>query len=256
MLPSSPPPPAAVRFRRLRRILSWADNALLVVVLAAGGAWGYEQVTGDRLLADDPPAVRQLPPSPPPSAGTEAEADTLGLLATLEVKGRAPMTGYDRKLFGVGALDFDQNGCDYRNDTLRRDLDSMDLRPGPHVCVVERGSMVDPYTGVEVGFVRNVRPYEIEIDHVVALGDAWQKGAQQWSPDQRLRFANDPRNLLATSRSANQRKKHGDAATWLPPNQAFRCTYVARQVEVKAAYGLAVTAAERDAMHGVLRSCG
>ena len=122
-------------------------------------------------------------------------------------------------------------------------------------CVVERGSMVDPYTGDEVSFVRGVQPYAIEIDHVVALSDAWQKGAQQWSPEKRIQFGNDPRNLIATSRKANQAKKNSDAATWLPPNKSFRCTYVTRQIEVKASYGLWVTASERDAMEAILTGC-
>lgn len=226
-----------------------ADNLLLAAVVAGGGAWGYQQLTDG---AGDPPVPveRGLPP-----ASTSEAFEPLEVLATIDVKGRAPKTGYKRDLFKVGAVDIDRNGCDYRNDTLRRDLTTMDLRPGTPVCVVEQGSMTDPYTGDEVSFVRNVRPYEIEIDHLVALSDAWQKGAQQWSPEKRAQFGNDPRNLVATSRRANQQKKDGDVATWLPPNKAFRCTYVTRQVEVKSTYGLWVTAAEREAMSAILAGC-
>ena len=229
---------------RLRRILSWADDALLVLILAAGGVLGYQQLT-------DGDAARR-----PPPIERRAEASTgLDVLATLDVKGRAPRTGYQRRVFGVGSIDVDENGCDYRNDTLRRDLETMELRPGAHVCVVERGTLLDPYTGDEVSFVRGQNPSPVEIDHVVALSDAWQKGAQQWSSEKLLDFGNDPRNLLATSRKANQNKGNGDAATWLPPNRSFRCAYVARQVEVKAAYGLWVTKAEHDAMQQILERC-
>lgn len=232
----------------IRRVLSAADNVLLAVVLVAGGAWTYQQVA-DR--NDEPPVERRLP-----EASTSEAFEPLEVLATLEVKGRAPKTGYDRKRFGVGAVDLDRNGCDYRNDTLRRDLATKELRPDdPRECVVERGSMTDPYTGDDVSFVRGANPSPIEIDHVVALSDAWQKGAQQWPPEKLLQFGNDPRNLIATSRAANRAKKDSDAATWLPPNRAFRCSYVTRQIEVKAAYGLAVTAAERDAMRRVLADC-
>jgi len=89
----------------------------------------------------------------------------------------------------------------------------------------------------------------------VALSDAWQKGAQQLSKDQRLMFANDPLNLQATDGPTNGQKGDGDAATWLPPNNAYRCTYVSRQISAKAIHGLWVTQAERDAMAGVLSNC-
>jgi hypothetical protein len=238
----------APRFPRVRRAVSAADNVLLAAVLAGGGVWGYKALT-DR---PEPPVrvERGLPP-----ASTSEAFEPLEVLATLDVKGRAPKTGYDRDLFKVGAFDLDHNGCDYRNDTLRRDLTTKELRPSTPECVVERGSMTDPYTGDEISFVRNVRPYAIEIDHVVALSDAWQKGAQQWSPEKRIQFGNDPRNLIATSRKANQAKKDSDAATWLPPNKAFRCTYVSRQIEVKSTYRLWVTAAEREALQAVLDGC-
>jgi hypothetical protein len=220
------------------------DNALLAVVVAGSGWWGYQRLAPDE------------PPRPTPHAVVQAaEPSALELLDRLEVKGRAPKTGYDRKLFGVGAVDFDRNGCDYRNDTLRRDLDAVTLRPGEPVCVVEEGTLVDPYTGDRVTFVRGDNPSPIEIDHRVALSDAWQKGAHQWSEEKRFEFGNDPRNLVAVSRAANQQKGASDAATWLPPDRRYRCEYVARQVEVKAAYGLWVTAAEHDAMRGILDRC-
>ena len=95
----------------------------------------------------------------------------------------------------------------------------------------------------------------MQIDHVVALSDAWQKGAQGWDGPTRTAFANDPLNLLAVDGFLNQQKGDGDAATWLPPDRAYRCAYVARQVAVKRDYGLWMTAAERDAIAGVLAGC-
>jgi hypothetical protein len=95
----------------------------------------------------------------------------------------------------------------------------------------------------------------VQIDHVVALGDAWQKGAQALTATQRQALANDPVNLIAADGAANQQKGAGDAATWLPGNKSIRCHYVARQISVKAAYGLWVTEAEKDAMKRVLESC-
>jgi hypothetical protein len=117
-----------------------------------------------------------------------------------------------------------------------------------------RGRLNDPYTAAVIAYVRGGAS-EVDIDHVVALGDAWQKGAQQWSSARRVAFANDPLNLLSVDSSANRQKGDGDAATWLPANKAFRCAYVARQIAVKRKYGAWVTRAEHDAMTRVLARC-
>ncbi|WP_127572155.1 GmrSD restriction endonuclease domain-containing protein [Georgenia faecalis] len=186
-----------------------------------------------------------------PAAGTALDA-----AQELEVKGRAPQTGYDRDLFGSGWVDVDRNGCDTRNDILSRDLTEETFRPGTRDCVVLTGVLADPYSGTTIAFVRgNDTSTAVQIDHVVALSDAWQKGAQQWDEDTRVRFANDPLNLLAVDGSLNMSKGDGDTATWLPPNRAYRCAYVARQVGVKDTYGLWVTQAEQDAMVRLLSTC-
>lgn len=193
--------------------------------------------------------TRSAPPAPP--AGT-----ALAALASLQVKGRAPRTGYERELFGQAWSDVDRNGCDTRNDVLRRDLTAYALKAGTHGCVVLRGTLHDPYTGDTIAFVRgSSTSSRVQVDHVVALSDAWQKGAQQLPFDRRTAFANDPLNLLAVGGAVNQGKGDGDAATWLPPKRSFRCAYVARQVAVKKRYELWVTAAERDAVRRVLAAC-
>jgi hypothetical protein len=186
-----------------------------------------------------------------PRAGT-----ALAALAALPVKGRAPRTTYEREVFGQAWADADRNGCDTRNDVLRRDLTAYVLKAGTRGCLVLRGTLLDPYTGARIAFVRGQGTSDrVQIDHVVALSDAWQKGAQQLSYERRTAFANDPLNLLAVDGPTNQRKGDGDAATWLPPRRAYRCAYVARQVAVKQRYGLWVTAAERDAVRRVLAGC-
>ncbi|HEY9314300.1 GmrSD restriction endonuclease domain-containing protein [Williamsia sp.] len=183
-------------------------------------------------------------------------------LNALPVKGRAPKTGYDRTLFGDAwtdavSVEGGRNGCDTRNDILRRDLGGIVFKAGSQGCAVETGTLADPYTATTINFVRGQQTSSaVQIDHVVALSDAWQKGAQQLTPAQRIDFANDPRNLQATDGPANQQKSDGDAATWLPPNTSYRCTYVARQVDVKAEYNLWVTQAEKDAIARVLSTCG
>lgn len=202
------------------------------------------------------------PPSTPatdPVASAIAGArpgTALALVATLPLKGRGPMTGYSRDVFGPDWSDTDRNGCDQRNDTLRRDLKAITLTAGTNGCTVMTGTLTDPYTATIVPFTRSSSSTSpVQIDHVVALADAWVKGAAGWPPAKRTAFANDTLNLVAVSSSVNAAKGAGDAATWLPPAKAYRCAYVARQVAVKAKYQLAVTAAERAAMVAVLTTC-
>ncbi len=198
-----------------------------------------------------PRSTSSAPEEEPVAAGTAAAA-----LADLAVKGRAPRTGYDRDLFGSGWGDPDRNGCDTRNDVLARDLTGETFKPGTRDCVVATGTLADPYSSTAIGFRRGQDTSDdVQIDHVVAVSDAWQKGAQRWDAGRRVAFYNDPLNLLAVDGPLNMQKGDGDAATWLPPNRAFRCAYVARQIAVKRTYDLWVTAAERDAMTRVLAGC-
>lgn len=111
----------------------------------------------------------------------------------------------------------------------------------------------DPYTGTRITYIRGHS--KVDIDHLVALSDAWQKGAQQWSDSKRRAFANDSLNLVAADSSTNRQKGDGDTATWLPPNKSYRCDYVAGQVAVKTKYRLWVTQPEKDAMAKVLTAC-
>lgn len=185
-----------------------------------------------------------------------AQDNALTVLNTLAVKGRAPKTGYSRDQFGAAWADVDHNGCDTRNDILNRDLTDKTYKANTHDCVVASGVLQDPYTGTRIDFVRGQdTSTAVQIDHVVALSDAWQKGAQQLTEDERRNLANDPYNLLAVDGPSNQRKSDGDAATWLPANTGFRCEYVARQIGVKQKYRLWVTQAEHDAMANVLATC-
>ena len=212
-----------------------------VVVVAAG------------LVSLAPPGAAD----PQPSA-----ADTLAKLDSLPIKGRAPKTGYSRGQFGESWTDdvtvpLGHNGCDTRNDILRRDLIDVVFKPGSNGCAVLSGILDDPYTGTTVEFERGpATSAEVQIDHVVALSDAWQTGAQQLDLFTRTNFANDPINLQTTIGWINQEKGDGDAASWLPPNKSYRCPFVTRIVDIKSAYGLWVTPAEHDAIAGVLGDCG
>ncbi|MFE3758868.1 HNH endonuclease family protein [Nocardia tengchongensis] len=139
-----------------------------------------------------------------------------------------------------------------RNDILARDLHDVVTKPDD--CVVVSGTLEDAYTGATIEFRRGPNSDEVQIDHVVALSNAWQTGAQTLTPDQRRDLANDPDNLQAVRGSANQQKGDAGAASWLPRTE-YRCTYTARQVQVKTRYGLWVTPAEHDALARILNAC-
>ncbi len=221
---------------------------MVLAVIVAFGGW---------LLAsqgDYEPSVASEPSDTEATAMPAATSDgqlATSVLETLAVKGRAPKTGYKRTQFGNGwATD---GGCDTRNRILARDLTDISVSDD---CKVLSGTFNDPYTGKTIPFTRGADTSAlVQIDHVVALSNAWQTGAQLLAPEKRIALANDPLELLAVDGDANQKKGDGDAATWLPANKAFRCQYVARQIAVKAKYSLWVTAAEKLAMQTVLAKC-
>ena len=193
----------------------------------------------------------------PTSAASDAKPGlATELLETLPVKGRAPKTGYSRSQFGPAWADVNRNGCDTRNDILKRDLTEIVYRAKTRDCVVESGVLQDRYSGETINFVRgNITSMEVQIDHVVALSNAWQTGAFKLSIAQRTALANDPLNLFAVKGRLNSQKGDGDAATWLPPLKSYRCDYVSQQIAVKAKYSLWVTAPEKSAILGILAKC-
>ena len=207
-------------------------------------------------------------PSAPPLAETSQSAEgpatpsydaARATLVALPVKGWDRNTDFARYRFGEPWSDdvdveFGHNDCNTRDDILRRDLADLVVRPG--TCYAQSGVLQDPYTGRRIAFTRGPATSEaVQIDHLVSLSDAWYKGARDWNERRRRDFANDPRNLLAVGGQANFDKAFRDAAGWLPPNEAFRCEFVARQIDVKAAYDLWVSANEKRAMADVLARC-
>ncbi|MFK0005007.1 HNH endonuclease family protein [Paenarthrobacter sp. NPDC090522] len=231
---------------QLAALATAAALTLSACTLAPGAANAPAAPTGTNAPAQ---------PGAAGTAGPTASAAALAALPSIPAKGRAPKTGYERELFGPAWKDVDRNGCDTRNDTLRRDLSGIEVKPGTRDCVVLSGQLADPYTGETVHFVRGGNGPGVDIDHLVPLADAWQKGAQSWDKDKRERFANDPANLAASSASANRSKGDSDLATWLPPNRAHWCDYTAGIVQVKATYGLWMTPAEHDRAAQILTEC-
>lgn len=225
--------------KRKRRLI-----VLIFIVFFSGAGAAYQAIVG---------------PSPDytnsavQSVVTQGQATSpaIEVLGKLAIKGRAPKTGYARAQFSDGWGD--APGCNVRNYILKRDMTGVITKSAAD-CTVVQGTLADPYTAKTLTFV-STNSSAVQIDHVVALSNAWQTGAQQLTPELRYSIANDALNLLAVDGPANQQKSDADAATWLPPNKDFRCRYVARQVAVKQKYTLWVTQAEHDAIKSVLDGC-
>jgi Protein of unknown function (DUF1524) len=284
-------PKARNPWRRFRRwpmwaqILSWVVLAFILLITIGAAAGGGDDKSSNA-TGTATPSVSSVPTTADSSVTTSAApalvstttlparattstttqtspatSTALSGLANLPVKGRAPLAGYSRAQFGPAWTDDvtvadGHNGCDTRNDILRRDLSDIVIKLGTHGCTVASGMLHDPYTNTVITFTRGEgTSAAVQIDHVVALGDAWQTGAQQLSLAVRTNMANDPLELLAVSGPTNEQKSDADAASWLPPNQAFRCSYVAIQVAVKIRYHLWVTPAEHQAVENVLATC-
>ena len=207
---------------RVNKIWRRQVIAILIVVVAGAGVW-TSQIAQPETQTIKTSTQREL------FGDSNAKAE----FEKLEVKGRAPKTGYTRKQFGNGWGKI--NGCSVREVILARDLTDEKI---DEKCRVLSGVLNDPYTGQTIHFQR---------------GD--KSSAQQLSAEEREKLANDPLNLLAVDGPANQAKGDGDTATWLPSNKPFRCQYVVRQIAVKRRYRLWVTEAEKSAMSSILEKC-
>ncbi|PST48457.1 deoxyribonuclease [Bifidobacterium callitrichos] len=211
----------------------------------------YNTANGEHLWTTDAREYQALGGTASDPANRAKAADVLAGLKTNDTL--AP--GYVRAAFGDGWVDVDGNGCGTRDDILSRDLTNPTKLDN---CRIGSGVLHDPYTGSTIPFTRGSDDDNdggVQIDHVVALSNAWKTGANAWSSEQRIKYANDPYVLLAVDDQANQDKRDYAADKWLPANAGYRCDYVARQIGIKAKYSLNVTNAERTAMSQVLASC-
>ncbi len=254
---------AGVADKRRRRRRGFAALLALLLIGAVAGVLLWQNRSAGSLSGPSPTWRADEPSGIPSASGAAPQSPRYDIarrqLKDLPVSGWDRTSDFERFRFGQAWSDdvnveFGRNGCNTRDDILRRDLKDLVVRP--FTCFAQSGTLVDPYTGSVIAFVRGPKTSNsVEIDHVVALADAWYKGARAWDPQRRLDFANDPRNLLAVSPEANFSKAFRDAASWLPPNEAFRCDFVARQIEVKSVYGLWLSAKEKKAMTDVMADC-
>jgi hypothetical protein len=225
---------------------------LLVVVLAVVLATLLGQGTGS--TPSSSVGTGHVP------AGTLDAATARAQLDRLRVAAKGSLAGYERScgagsgcVFGQAWSDVDGNGCDQRDDVLHRDLTDVRDRTGS-TCVVESGTLADPYTGTTVAFAK-AHADRVQIDHVVPLAAAWAQGASRWTAQRREAFANDLGNLIATTAGPNESKGDDTADEWIPPNAAFGCAYGRVVVTVKQRYDLSVTAAEDAALRRLLGTC-
>lgn len=188
----------------------------------------------------------------PQGTTTSVEGSAIAELEKLEVKPKESASKYERSEFGSGWSAW--RDCDTRQKILMRDLEVTEV--DANGCTVISGVLDDPYTGKTINFTRGTSTSSaVQIDHVVALSNAWNTGASYWDKTLRVQFANDDLELIAVDGPANQQKSNADASDWLPSNIAFRCQYVARQIAVKVKYALWVTIEEKTAMENVLETC-
>lgn len=201
------------------------------------------------------PATALTPSITPANLATAEEIATAKQLAATLTVAHQDSSGYKRtEQFGEAWPDVDNNGCDTRNDILARDLTNTTV---DNRCRVTTGTLNDPYTGTTINFTRGQGTSDkVQIDHIVALNEAWGSGANQWSQEQRIAFANDPANLIAADGPSNTSKGAKDATQWATPdNPAFTCTYLTRQVILKNHYQLTVDKAEYAALNEGLAGC-
>ena len=231
---------------------SWSVAVVVAGVVLIG-------TCGCGFVAERSPSTSTAPgTTAEPASTAQAGGPLLTVLDGLPVRDKVPLAGYSRDLFGPAWTDDNSSfsghsGCDERNDSLKRSMTDLVIKPGTRGCVVLSGTLLDPYTGLVIHFVRGPNSAAAQVDHVVSEANSYQTGAQQLSADQRQDFATDPLNLIVTDGPTNQSKGDSDASEWLPVRH--RCLYVARQVAVKAKWGLWVTSAEKAAMLSALSNC-
>jgi hypothetical protein len=264
-------PAARGQHRALARAVSaLAATATATLLLAGCDSGGGTGAVDDSEPSRSAPGARagsaaspldNLDGTRPGLAAITSDADRAkarALIDKVKTKGRGPRTGYDRDEFGEawsdtapGGIPYARNGCDTRNDVLKRDGEDLRYRSGSD-CVLVSLTLHDPYTGRTIDWTK-ADADAVQIDHVAPLSYNWQMGASGWTPGKREAVANDPLNLMPVDGPVNSRKSDSGPAAWLPPNKQIRCSYAVRFAQVALKYEMPVTTADKNAM---LRQCG
>lgn len=232
--------------------------ALLLIAGCAGAKPSHDTAAPSAALGtsplDNPDGTR--PGLAPLTSDSDRKAGR-DLIAKVKTADAGPKTGYDRDQFGpawtdnVDGVPLAHNNCDTRDDLLARDGKSLEHKDGS-ACVVTGMSIYDPYTGKNVQWTKQ-QATKIQIDHVMPLSYDWQMGAAKWDKAKRTQIANDPLNLIPADGSQNASKGDSGPASWLPANEAVRCSYAVRFAQVSLKYQLPVTPADKKTM---IQLCG
>ncbi|WP_263477112.1 HNH endonuclease family protein [Mobiluncus curtisii] len=237
-------------FESLKPIRRASVGDVVLIGCAALVWWALWPGAGPNLANFPTPGLR----CPSSSTSGATIGGSLHELCALKVRKDAGPDGYQRDLFGAGWMDPDGNGCDTRADILARDFQSPRFGNSAKPCRLTGGTFHDPYTGKTMQF-ETPPGRKVQIDHVVALGNAWKSGAWAWTKAQREAYANDPSVLLAADGPANQQKSDASADAWMPSNRNFRCAYARQQIDIKYRWNLTVTAPEKAALLSALAKC-
>lgn len=252
--------------RTLSRHKAFIVLGLIVLVIVinffARGGNDNNAISTSSPTTSTVPAESQTPQSAPTqestaptdTASTPAPTGTVALTYTV-VPDFVKDGSYERDAFGTPWKDVDHNGCDTRNDILKRDLTNAVYEPGD-TCVIESGVLNDPYTGKVINFERGRSTSSaIQGDHKIPLGYAWYAGARNWTDEQREALANDPENVIAVDGPANGSKSDDGPGAWMPPNTSYACTYVTNFAKVAEKYNLSIQQSDDAKIREVLATC-
>jgi hypothetical protein len=185
-----------------------------------------------------------------PGGETRALATAREKLAQIEVRRESHQASYDRDRFRHW-IDADRDCEDTRAEVLRAESSARVTRNSS--CTIQTGRWFSLYDGITI-----TQASSLDVDHVVALAEAWRSGAWAWSDAKREAFANDisrPQVLRAVTASTNRSKGDRDPTDWLPTRRAAWCRYAREWIHVKYVWDLSAQRAEIEALEDLLATC-
>ena len=183
--------------------------------------------------------------SPTPTATPEAMSISVAPVP-------ADIPSYDRDEWRHW-IDEDRDCQDTRQEVLIEESASPVTYKDSDECKVAEGEWNGPYTGE-----RFTDPSDMDVDHMVPLGNAHRSGGWLWSENRKRLYANDlsyQGHLIAVQNSANRAKGADGPEEWRPPNRGYWCRYAVDWITIKNAWGLTATEAEAAALSDMLGAC-
>jgi len=235
--------------KKLQRTLVVFPAIAMVVSVGCVSASGAQSDVSPIAKKTTTTVKKKPPTTTKPPKGTSGFPTALSVLATIP-QAREQQSGYKRSLFKHWS-DLDRDGCSTREEVLIAES-LTNAQVDAYGCKVIAGDWYSPYDNKRYSY-----PADVDIDHVVALKEAWDSGAHSWSASKRELFANDlsdGRSLIAVKDSENQSKSDKDPSNWIPKNSAYLCTYLADWVAVKKQWGLSMDTSEWGRIKNLLNA--